>query len=173
MAGNFRRILDRELAGTKFVIWAHNGHIETGSENFPRMGYYLRQFYGDEYYALGFSFNQGSFQAWDQQLQQTGKFVIKSFTVNPAQEDSTEWYFSQTKIENFLLDFRTAAKNQISSEWLANPHPTRSIGAYFDNNSDRTSYYKGTPSQEFDGMVFINTTTRARPSQAMKEKYKE
>lgn len=173
MAENFRRIVDREPAGTKFVIWAHNGHIETGSENFPRVGSYLRQFYGDNYYALGFSFNQGSFQAWDQQLQKTGKFVIKPYTVNPAREDSVEWYFAQTKIENFLVDFRATTKNESSSEWLAKPHPTRSIGAYFDNNSDRASYYMGVPSQEFDGMVFINTTTRARPSQPMKEKYKE
>lgn len=46
------------------MIWAHNGHIATGDSDgvYPSFGHHLRRFYGQDYYALGFSFNQGSFQ---------------------------------------------------------------------------------------------------------------
>ncbi|HEX8117990.1 MAG TPA: erythromycin esterase family protein, partial [Pyrinomonadaceae bacterium] len=60
MADNFRRIVAREPPGTRFVLWAHNAHIATTDHGggYPTMGFYLRRFYGESYYALGFSFNR-------------------------------------------------------------------------------------------------------------------
>jgi hypothetical protein len=50
------------------MLWAHNGHIGNGAmaedgSNGQWMGRWLRQRYGNRYYAIGFQFNAGGFVA--------------------------------------------------------------------------------------------------------------
>jgi len=99
MADNFRRIVTREPAGTRFVLWAHNGHIMANNSRptYLPFGYHLRSFYGKEYYALGFSFNQGSFQSRELQPKDPTKRMLMSFTVHPAPTDSIHWYLAQRR----------------------------------------------------------------------------
>lgn len=170
MAENFRRIVDREPVGTKFVIWAHNGHLETTTDFFIRMGYYLHRFYTNKYYSLSLNFYQGSFQAWDQEPMSKGKLVMKSFTVSPAVKESFDWYLSKARNGNFIIDFRAKANNQSISEWLTTSHLMRGFGATYKNGEDeKKSYYARVPGETFDGVIFINTTTRAKPSELMKK----
>lgn len=175
MADNLRRIAMREPAGTRFVIWAHNGHIATGDRDgtYPSFGYHLRRFYGDAYYALGFSFNQGSFQSRDAQEQDWTKRMIMSFTVNPAPADSVDWYLAQTGVKNFIVDFRSPRKNAEFGEWLAAPHPMRSVGSLYGPSFEHSSFFPKTLSEEFDGLFFIHTTTRARPNPSVKNVAKQ
>ena len=90
MADNFRRLVNREPAGTRFVVWAHNQHVSAGGRQ-PTLGSRLRQSYGDEYYAVGFSFNQGSFQALEARPKDPQKYGLVSFSVSPAPVDSVDW----------------------------------------------------------------------------------
>ena len=61
MASNFHYLVQREKPGTKFVIWAHNAHIShddsasVNGGNKP-FGSYLKDSFGKQYYAFGFSF---------------------------------------------------------------------------------------------------------------------
>src|SRR4029077_94831 len=96
MADNFRRLVDREPAGTRFVVWAHNGHIWTSVQR-PSLGTQLRRLYGDEYYAVGFSFNQGSFQAIETTPRAPQQMMPIAFTVKPAPIDSVDWFLAQTE----------------------------------------------------------------------------
>ena len=173
MAENFRRAVDREPSGTKFVLWAHNGHVETsvGTTFFQPMGYQLRRFYGNKYYAMDFTFNQGGFEAWDLPSSNAGKLIRKSFMLNPAPEDSLDWYLAQTNLKKFIVNFRVAKKNKNLSEWLAEPHLSRSIGWVYDSNKEKSSFAAAVPEQSFDGVFFINTTTASQPTEGMKEKY--
>jgi erythromycin esterase len=57
MAENLMYLVDHEPPSTKFVFWAHNDHLPADS---PAVGYFLRQRYGDAYYALALYFNQGA-----------------------------------------------------------------------------------------------------------------
>jgi erythromycin esterase len=170
MADNFRRIVEREPAGTRFVLWAHNGHIRTGDSagTYPTFGYHLRRFYDKEYYALGFSFNQGSFQAREARPKDPTKRMLMSFTADPAPADSIDWYLAQTGAKIFIVDFRTPHKNAGLGEWLAAPHPMRSVGAIYAPGPDQSYFLPHTLDKEFDGLFFLDTTTRARPNSSVK-----
>jgi erythromycin esterase len=169
MADNFRRLVDREPADTRFVVWAHNGHIATDNSGlFMPTGAYLRQFYGNEYYALGFSFNQGSFQAREAQPGDSTKRMLTTFTARPAPEGSVDWYLTQTGLKNFIVDFRPTQKNTDINAWLSTPSPMRSIGSVYAPRSEENFFYPVTVGQRFDGLLFINTTTRARPNPSVK-----
>lgn len=170
MADNFRRLVEREPAGTRFVLWAHNGHITTGNNEGtdPAFGSHLRRFFGKDYYALGFSFNRGSFQAREAQPKDPTKRMLMSFTANAAPTDSIDWYLSQTGIKIFIVDFRSSHKNAELGEWLAAPHPMRSIGSTYGPNLETNSFSLTTISKEYDGLFFIESTTRARPNPSVK-----
>jgi len=163
MADNFRRLVNREPAGTRFVIWAHNQHIWTGGRQ-PALGSYLRQFFGNEYYAVGFSFNQGSFQALETQPKDPQKVGLVSFAVSPAPVDSVDWYLAETKAKAGYVDLRSAAKNKTIADWITIAHPMRSIGSTFDAKDENRLVVTTVLKQSFDGLFFIDTTTRARPN---------
>jgi erythromycin esterase len=174
MADNFRRIVSQEPAGTKFILWAHDGHIAT-SENygvFQPLGMHLRRFYGKDYYALGFSFNNGDFQARLAlpnviQRSVTSISPLTKFTLGDAPAGSVEWYLAQTKQKLFLVDFRTTLKNPGVKEWLTEERPMRLIGTFFEVNGENARMAPTIVGKQYDGLFFINTTTRARPNKSV------
>ncbi|MDT5293661.1 MAG: erythromycin esterase [Acidobacteriota bacterium] len=170
MADNFKRLVEREPAGTRFVIWAHNGHVSVSDNGgtYRTMGYHLRRFYGDEYYAVGFSFNRGSFQAREAQSKNPSGRMLRSHTVGAAPEDSIDWYLAQTGVKNFLVDLRSGAKDEAVSVWLAAPHPMRSVGAIYAAEFEQNFFQPTNLRQEYDSLFFIDTTTRARPNPSVK-----
>lgn len=170
MAENFRRFVDQEPTGTRFVLWAHNVHIATGSTNsFKPLGARLRQLYGDKYYALGFSFNQGSFQAREAQSTDSLKGMLTSFTVPPALAGSVDWYLTYTRQKTCIVDWRVTPKNNDVMDWLKTPCLMRSVGAIYSAGSDTSYFYPIILSQQFDGLLFIDSTTRARPNPSVKQ----
>jgi len=158
MAQNLKRRIEEENPGTRIILWAHNDHV--GKEK-GRLGDYLQTAYGSDYYALGFSFNQGAFQARELAANVTIG-ALKEFTVGAAPEGSVEWYLNRAGIRNFIIDFRNTAKSEVIEQWLSNPRRMRSIGLGFVN--DRSTYQRINLQQTFDGLAFIETTTRARPN---------
>ena len=66
MAQNVKYIIDHERPGTKFVLWAFDGHLAHRSENDSTertIGRSVREVYGAQYYAVvTTAFNQGSYQ---------------------------------------------------------------------------------------------------------------
>jgi len=158
MAHNVIRRINEEKPGTRIIVWAHNDHIgkSKGSQ-----GGYLQSVYGPEYYALGFSFNQGAFQARAMAPNVT-MGPLKEFTVDAAPEGSVEWYLNRTGIKNFIVDFGNTAQTEVIEQWLTKRQRMRSIGLGFV--SDASSFLRVNLQQTFDGLVFIETTTRARPN---------
>lgn len=170
MADNFRRSVEREPAGTRFVLWAHNGHIMTSDHGgtYPTLGYYLRRFYGGDYYALGFSFNQGSFQAMEALPKDPSRRMLTAFKVNPAPADSVEWYLAQAGAKILVLDYRSRRPPAGPGEWLAAPHPLRAVGSMYAPSLEPNTFGHVNLGTEFDGLFFIDTTTRARPNSSVK-----
>jgi len=166
MADNFRRIVAREPAGTRIAIWAHNGHIAfaDGEGARPTFGQQMRRSYGKAYYALGMSFNRGSFQSRDLGSEDPNDARLRSFTVGPAPEDSVDWYLGQAGTSMFIVDFRSRHPGKELDEWLAAPRLMRSIGSGFAADSERNFFASLKPGGEFDGLFFIDTTSRARPN---------
>jgi erythromycin esterase len=157
MADNFQRLVRREPPGTRFIVWAHNQHVSTAGRP-PTLGSRLREAYGAAYYALGFSFNQGSFQAAPEDPQKTG---LESFSVSPAPAGSVDWYLAETKAPVGFVDLRLAAEDKTISQWISVAHPMRAIGSTYDGTNE--NYRPVVLKESFDGLFFIDRTTRARP----------
>lgn len=164
MAENIEYLLNQEPAGTRMVVWAHNGHIYLGNlGQTPAMGAHLRKTFGDAYYALGFSFNEGGFQSRD--MSQKGRGALVEFTLGPAPEGTGDWYFARIGITNYIVDFRSAPKQGVIAEWLASTLPMRSIGSGFAQDWVKERYTMPIVlKNHYDGMIFIDKTTRARPN---------
>ena len=158
MAQNVIRTINAEKPGTRIILWAHNDHIGKYKGS---MGTYLQEAYGTGYYALGLSFNQGAFQAREMAKDVTIG-ALKEFTVGAAPEGSIEWYLNRTGIKNFIVDLRNTPKTEPIEQWLTSTHRMRSIGLGF--YGDRESFLRLNVQQTFDGLAFIETTTRARPN---------
>jgi erythromycin esterase len=163
MAENFQYIVNAEKPGSRFIVWAHNAHVskrDTG--NFPPMGSYLRRTFGDGYYAFGFAFNQGAFQA---QVAGEASVRVQEFTLRPAPEKTVDWYLARTRVGNFIIDFRRLSNDEMVSQWLQATRRMHFVGAIF---SDRWTEAQWTQpfvlNRDFDGLIFIERTNRARPT---------
>jgi len=171
MAENVRDLMESLGPGTRMVVWAHNAHLSNRkSGSYELMGHFLRQWYGRAYYPLGFIFNEGSFQAM---LQGEKGYALTQIELAAAPEGSVPWYFERARQSGglryesgvYLVDFRSAPATGPFAEWLMAPHPLASIGATFSHDWKPARYMREVvPGTEYDGMVFVARTTRARPT---------
>jgi len=148
---------------SKMIVWAHNLHIAkdiTKNNNLP-MGYYLSQKYPNEYYAIGFGFNSGSFRAYH-----TEKKKIMICTVPEVSiKNSSDYVFGQCAVPNFILDFKSAQVNPTINEFLNKNIYSRAIGAQYnpkkDENGGKVSNQKLI--KMYDAIIFIDNTTAVSP----------
>lgn len=161
MAENIEYLFNRWKPGAKMVVWAHNGHIFRGSPF--AMGTYLDQVFGDAYYALGFVFSEGGFQAINGDRESSRKGLV-DFTLKPAPEGYLSWYFKKAGIGDCVIDFRSVSGDGVVGEWLKAAIPMRSLGSMYSEKWELKNFSRPTVLADYyDGMVFIDTTTRARP----------
>ncbi|GAB3760798.1 erythromycin esterase family protein [Spirosoma pomorum] len=170
MAANFRRLVDREPPGTRFVFWGHNGHVATGGNSlFKPVGAYLRETYDSAYYALGFSFNAGTFRAREVPTADSSRRRLKEFTARPAPRLSVDWYLAQNGQKNVIIDFRAAPQTAASRAWLAEPLLMRSIGSVYRSAVPSAYFYPVQLNERFDGLLFVTTSTGTHPATFVKD----
>lgn len=168
MADNMKRLAAAEPAGTKFVIWAHNGHIDASDETDGRFGSRMRAYYGKEYYAVGFSFDHGGFQSREMDLKLSPVRLLTGYTLGPAPEGSVEWHLAHTGIKTLFVDLHAPMKDPSVDAWFRSPRIMRSIGSGFSASAEQSFLSPTTLKKSFDGIFFVNTTTRARPNPGIK-----
>lgn len=168
MASNFKYLVQREKPGTKFVLWAHNGHVSKNNDasvnmGFRPMGSYLKNTYGDKYYSFGFSFSSGSYQSME--VTNEGNYLgLQEFSLTPAKDNSLDWYFSRTGYNKFIIDFRDSSLPDKLLEFSETDLQTRSYGALSNRNFIESYYAPVTIKKDYDGMIFIDNTARAVPN---------
>ena len=150
MAENVKWILDHNPK-EKIVLWAHNGHVATSGFSYGTMGSALRRIYGEEMVVLGFTFNQGSFQAMAQ-----GGGGLKNFTVPPAKAETLDGTLAAAGLPLFALDLRGAPP------WFHLPRGSRQIGAVYPEGDPYALVANLVPNDAFDALLFVDTTTAAR-----------
>lgn len=176
MAENVAWILERHGPDAKIVTWAHNGHVshEPVERGTGPMGAELQAMFGDDHLVFGFSFNQGEFQAihrpsdpgiWD------GGPSLRPFTVGPAEPGSVDRVFAGAASPRYVIDLRTAPDTGPVAAWLATPRPLRMIGAVFTPEHETSFYRIGVLPEHYDVVIFLETTTRARPTRLTREKF--
>ena len=158
------------MPGTKFVVWAHNGHIvKDDRTGFKPFGRYLMELFGNAYYAFGFSFSKGSYQAIEYSSGMNftpGTMItgLREFTVEAAMENSLDWYFAQTGFPKFIINLRDSNLQDSLKGFLKTELKSRSIGSVSDKYSLENYYTSINIEKDFDGIIFIDNTTRSRPT---------
>ncbi|MDB5116178.1 MAG: erythromycin esterase [Mucilaginibacter sp.] len=152
MAENIEWISKYEGPESKIMLCAHNGHISKDD-----MGSYLKKDYKDQYYAIGFDFNKGSFRAIDiDKSHHTPPF----FTVNEAKKGSSGELFNKLNIPAFFIDVEKAIKPNSEAKSFFNKNiEQRNIGWGFSTAKEKNFYSGGSIYSKFDGFIFINATT--------------
>ena len=167
MAKNIEFIVNSEGSNSRVIVWAHDMHVSSANmgARMSAMGSYLRQVYGNGYYALGATFGQGAFQSMNMDPEDQQRKGLIEFSLGPAEAGSIDWYFALPKMKDYLVDFRSSPKTPEITQWLNTSHMIRSIGSGFSYKWPWWQYTEPTVLQKrFDGMVFIEAVTRARPN---------
>ena len=173
MAGNLLYLVDRERPGAKVVLWAHNVHVGTGRESkspgaspadaaSPYMGHFLRQRYGARYYAVGFEFGEGAYQARVFPPREPPG-DLRAVVLPAAPPGSLAWYLSRANVGNLFLDLRKAPRgDSVVARWLAAPQVLHHGSWAYQEPSEAYSAIR--IGGQFDGLLFIQRTTATRPT---------
>jgi len=178
MAENVETQLKMLGPQARMVVGGHNGHIQLGPWGdgipdfqgrlkLPAMGGFLRKKFGDAYYALGFDFYSGSFQALERG--EKGIYRLQEFQLSPASEGSVEWYLKTAAdgkgFQNYMVNLRAAPKKGAVAAWLSSPLSLTTLpGAYSKDHKREDSQATVSLREYFDGLLFVEQTTRARPT---------
>lgn len=159
-------------ANEKCVVWAHNGHVKRsaldylGTEELA-MGGHLAHALKHDYYALGFAFGSGDFQA--NALDSTGRWGFKRYHHTALATGSLEADLVATGLGDLAIDLRSAPPDTTVQRWLTTPHGQRWWGGYNvpddcdERTRDASQLMPMTPANDFDGLVFFARTTAAVP----------
>jgi erythromycin esterase len=153
MAANVDWILEQN-PDAKIVLWAHNGHV---TKTPGAMGSYIAERYGPEAVALGFAFDEGSYNA--RNFLGNGGRVGANEALPPA-PNSIEAYLNAAGLPRFILDLRRVPAGGPAT-WLKQPRPFREIGAI----AKRCGSYPTVATDTFDGLIWIDQST---PSQLLR-----
>ncbi|MCY3001769.1 MAG: erythromycin esterase family protein [Planctomycetota bacterium] len=154
------------------VVWAHNLHVTRGPLDYAGtpetgMGGCLAETLGSRYYALGFAFGEGEFQALDRTPE--GKWIFRSWRVPAAPADALEHVLARALGRDAWLDLRGAPTSGPIAEWLDSSLGFRCFGGYRipegieQPSADTSEWLRTVPRRDFDGWAFHTVTSAARP----------
>ena len=146
-------ILDREIAGDKAIIWAHNLHVAKSSFRMPGlaegalkpMGVQLREELGEAYIAIGGTFGAGSYGS----DLPPGERVFESVA-----EDVMDGALAKVGVPFFLVDLRGVEQNSGAARWLQQDREWRA--------QDARAWL--VPSAAFDLVYFVRDISRSQPT---------
>ena len=150
MADNVMWLLDHHPKGTRFVLWAHNGHVGR-SDSYDSMGVHLARRLGAEYLPIGFVFGEGGFQAIRDSR------GLGEVTIGPPSDFDLAQVFLRAGLGLAFLDLR-AARGPVAA-YFADRHPMREYGAGYNPESSPLPVRL---SARFDAVIFVAKSTRAR-----------
>ena len=155
MAENLRWIYELEQA--KMFAWAHNGHICKSLNLFETervcMGMFLDTIFGSAYYTIGFVFNKGSFQAFSSETRK-----MQVFTLPENRKNTLSSALALAGPDAFFIDLTATINKLFSTKGNVYYIGGGFIQALWERYSKPIIAKK-----QFDGLVFVNTTTSAIP----------
>jgi erythromycin esterase len=177
MTQNIKWIRESNNNG-KIMLWAHNGHIGKGtfSDDFESgnwMGTHLNKLYGEKYYNIGFSFNEGGFVA--QSPPSTNLFYLMySFTksifkeepwalsnnyVKPHKKSYLTNAFSQLETPIFYIDFKDIAPYKSLKDFINKEYEHYEAGAVYIN--EKSALWSTNLYEYFDAIIYVDKTKPA------------
>ncbi len=159
----------------KCVVWAHNAHLQhsalryLGSEQMA-MGGHLAKALGERYYAIGFAFGKGEFQA--NARTEDNKWGFRRYRLSKIPTGSLEQMLGCVDTPVYLLDLRNAPKEEAVQQWLEAGHGQRWFGGYNvaddcdERTQDASQLLPTYPRKDFDCLLYVAETTAAKPLDA-------
>ncbi|WP_316765861.1 erythromycin esterase family protein [Pedobacter frigiditerrae] len=147
--------LQESIPNTKLVIWAHNGHVaKSALYNKPTMGEYLFKKYGNKYHVMATDINKGYVSV--------RTLVAKTKSFSSAQplylpevssDKAYEYYFSQCKFKNFILDVNKATVDNQLRSFFNQQKEMRMIGGTSTPLNKKLAILTN-----FDTIIYFNET---------------
>jgi erythromycin esterase len=155
MAKNAEWIKER-AKHRKLIVWAHNGHLKkTESYNYPTLGTQLDKKFGPKYYVIGTDFNSGKAYVNIYVARNKPMLGFQPHYYPAVKSDKWyEYFFTQCKYKNFILDIEVALKDPILKDFLEKLLNMRNIGAWSIPEGEKRSI-----SKNFDLIVYFDKTT--------------
>jgi erythromycin esterase len=145
---------------SKVIVWAHNVHVAAQyADGRANLGSVLRGALGDAYYALGFEFESGRVQVRTSTAQGAGG-PLGEIEVAPAPAQSLPWYLAQSNAADLFVDFR-GPRPPVVEGWLSQAVEAHFI--WWAHKPDQARTVRE-PAGRYDGLVFIRTSSPARPT---------
>lgn len=139
--------------GSRVAVWAHNGHImrsATDRVNYDVLGHYLARWFGDQYYAIGFTFDQGEFGAY-------GEGGFQTWKISSATEDSWTRELTAMGHPYLIWDLRQS-RGADAADRLSE---ARSIRADFSEShgAGRSEMMSTRIADTFDALIYFETSS--------------
>jgi len=144
--------LFRRSSGRMF-LWAHNFHI---SKQASSMGGWLNDSLGNQYQAIGFMFDSGSFNA----RPDTAAAPPTALRIGQARDSSYEAFFRQFK-STIYFDSHGATDITVR-RFLIGPKPMHEIGALFYPDAPDFFIRRVSLFNEFDDVIFVPESAPTR-----------
>lgn len=167
MAANVAWIRDHADADT-LVLWAHDAHLNRVSFTFPdvdasapSLGSCLAEHHGDDYFAVGFSFARGTFQAIREN--DDGVFELGAVPIDGPVPGTFDAALDALDEPHAFVDLRAAREDGRTADWLAEPRRQFRTGGTYDADAPEDQLAEYVYADAFDGLCFVAETTPARP----------
>ncbi|MBM7117291.1 erythromycin esterase family protein [Archangium primigenium] len=165
MADNVRWLLEW-VPGTRMAVWSHNGHVMRGPSEWKDMpmGRHLARTLGPALYVFGFAFHQGAFQAFNMDPNPPPeRRGMVEFSVPPSPEGSLDEVLARVGWPLLAVDLRALPRSGPAHEWWRRTHLTHDVG-FVASDQGAPSLSSVRALESYDGLVFVERTTRARPN---------
>lgn len=157
MTQNVNWILEQN-PDAKLVIWAHDDHIRKAMKFIKPMGYYLDKNFVTQMIAIGFSTEEGTYTAVSRKDRKYTGLDSGNVLIPPCVKD-IEYYFKDTKADNFIVDFRMAKQDEQSNKWISEKIEMRDIGAIAVDKYQFTDVHLN---NDFDMIIFLKRTSSSK-----------
>jgi erythromycin esterase len=163
MAENLVYLVNHSPENAKFVVWEHNDHVGKGyiKTDEINMGLVLQHAYGDQYFAVGFEFGQGSFNTREI-LPDHRLGDLKEIKLDQASVNSLPWFLSRIGLGNLILNLRFPIDNPSVDLWLQSPIVVHQVSWVSTETSK--FYSQCRLLEKYDAIAYIENTTGACPT---------
>ncbi len=92
--------------------------------------------------------------------------MVTEVVVPPPPPDSYEAAFHGTRYPRVIVDLRAVHAGTTATDWLEGPHPSRAIGAGYDEAAPEKFFNETRLAEKFNALIYIqdSTATRLLPS---------
>ncbi len=141
------------------VLWAHNGHIwcenHTASNSNATMGWYLREKYAQEYFAVALTANTGTYSAVHEGMLRRNNTILLPSTTNYLEN-----YLHRAAIPQGFINLRAIQPTTDASfPWFSRLQAMRFIGSVVLPTQFGHTYLL----KNFDAIMFIDSTIASNP----------